>query len=312
MQKAYITSLYEIMKQDRRVLSLLSDSGTDYDVMMARDLPAQCFNFGIAEQHKVAAASGMAAMGKIPFVYTTGAFLAYRAYEFIRDDICFQKRNVKLMGVGMGVGMGSWSTLGASHHTTEDISALRALPNLTLLSASTPFQLKQMVKAAYEMEGPVYVRLGMSGEDELYEEAYKYRVGINDTLVEGSAYAVFGTGTIMGELYKAVLQLNDEGYPIQLIDVHTLKPLDVNGIVCAVDGKKTVFTVEEHSIYGGLGSAVAEVIAETGLAIPLKRIGLTNCFAEGYGKTNEVRRANGLDANGLYKQIKFHLKGELQ
>ncbi|MDR1206467.1 MAG: transketolase, partial [Peptococcaceae bacterium] len=122
MQKAYITALYRIMQSDKRVCSLLSDSGTDYDSLMARDFPKQCFNFGIAEQNKVAAASGMAAMGKIPFVYTTGAFIAYRAYEFVRDDICFQRRNVKL--IGMGMGMGSWSTLGVSHHTTEDIAAL--------------------------------------------------------------------------------------------------------------------------------------------------------------------------------------------
>ena len=148
MQKAYITALYELMQENRNVVSLLSDSGTDYDIMLARDFPKQCFNFGIAEQNKVAAASGMAAVGKIPFVYTTGAFIAYRAYEFVRNDICFQNRNVKLVGLGMGVGMGHWSTLGASHHTTEDIAALRAIPNLTLLSAATPLELQKCVRAA--------------------------------------------------------------------------------------------------------------------------------------------------------------------
>jgi transketolase len=152
MQKAYISALYELMQKDARVCSLLSDSGTEYDEMMAREFSNQCFNFGIAEQNKVAAASGMAALGKIPFVYTTGAFLAYRSYEFIRDDICFQRRNVKIVGMGSST---AWNTLGASHHTTEDISALRALPNLVLLSPASPIEARKCVLAAYESEGPV-------------------------------------------------------------------------------------------------------------------------------------------------------------
>lgn len=306
MQKAYITALYNIMKTDRRVCSLLSDSGTDYDVIMAQEMPDQCFNFGIAEQNKIAAASGMAAMGKIPFVYTTNAFIAYRSYEFVRDDICFQNRNVKLMGMGTGL---SWSTLGVSHHTTEDIAALRALPNLTLMCASTPIQLAKMVQSAYEIDGPVYVRLGMSGEDELYSPDYQFTVGKNDSLIDGDYYVVFGTGTLMGEIYKAVKRLNDDGVSVNLIDIHTIKPLNAEGILKATQGKKLAFTVEEHNVLGGVGGAVAEVFAENALGVPLKRIGLYDTFAEGYGKTNQVRAANGLDANGIYNQIKNQING---
>jgi transketolase len=305
MQKAYITQLYEIMKQDYRVCSLLSDSGTDYDIMMARDFPRQCFNFGIAEQHKVAAASGMAAMGKIPFVYTTGAFIAYRAYEFVRDDVCFQKRNVKL--VGMGMGMGSWSTLGVSHHTTEDLAALRALPNLTLMCAATPIELKKMIQAAYETDGPVYVRMGMSNEDEFYPEDYDFQAGRLSTIIDigDYDYTVFVTGTVAGEAFKAVTRLNEAGYVLRLVNVHTLKPLDVKGILACAKNK--VFTVEEHNIFGGLGGAVAEVLAENACAVPLIRIGLADRFAEGYGRTNEIRAMNGLDAEGIYNQIQRHL-----
>ena len=302
MQKAYISALYELMKQDSRVCSLLSDSGTDYDRFMARDFPAQCFNFGISEQNKVAAASGMAAMGKIPFVYTTGAFLAYRAYEFIRDDICFQQRNVKIMG------MGSWSTLGPSHHTTEDISALRALPNLTLLSASTPRQLTQMVQAAYETQGAVYVRLGMSGETEFYGENYVFRTGVLDVLIPGADAVVFSTGTILGEVHKAVTRLNKSGCSIALADVSTLKPLDESGILTLTAGKQAVFTVEEHNIAGGLGGAVAETLSGNGSGVPLCRIGLDNRFAIGYGKTAQVRAANGLDADSIFQKIQQFLE----
>jgi transketolase len=287
---------------------LLSDSGTDYDLLMRRDMPKQCFNFGISEQHKIAAASGMAAMGKIPFVYTTGAFIAYRAHEFVRDDICFQKRNVKLMGMGMGMSMGSWSTLGASHHTTEDIAALRALPNLTLMCAATPIEVRKTVQAAYEIDGPVYVRLGMSNEDELYDEDYDFQVGKLSAVISGGDQTVFVTGTVAGEAYKSVTRLNEEGYSVSLINVSTLKPLDAAGILSCV--KKKVFTVEEHNILGGLGGAIAEVLAEHVFSVPLIRIGLRDCFAEGYGTTNEVRAMNGLDAYGIYKQIKKHLQTE--
>ncbi len=301
MQKAYITALYEIMKEDPRVCSLLSDSGTDYDLLMAREMPDQCFNFGISEQHKVAAASGMAAMGKIPFVYTTGAFLAYRSYEFIRDDICFQHRNVKL--VGMGTGM-HWSTLGVSHHSTEDISALRALPNLTLLSASTPRQLRQIVRAAYEMEGPVYIRMGMSGEAECYGEDYQYRVGHPDIVIDGGDVIVLSTGTIIDEARQAVLRLNEEGYSIGLVDVHTLKPTDGTELLKLTKGKRIIITVEDHSITGGLGSIIAEFLAESVASPVLRRIGLRDCFAVGYGTVQDVRRVNGLDADGICDQIK--------
>jgi transketolase len=288
------------MRADRRVCSLLSDSGTDYDLMMFRDMPEQCFNFGIAEQLQVAAASGMAAMGKIPFVYTTGSFLAYRSYEFIRNDLCFQKRSVKV--VGMGMGMGSWSTLGASHHTTEDLAALRALPNLTLLSASTPLQLAWMVQAAYEIPGTVYIRMGMSAEEELYSPEYKFEVGKLHKLLDGGDMTLFTTGTVAAEAYHAARELG-----AALYDLATIKPLDAAGILKAVQGQRKVFTVEEHQLNGGLGGAVAEVLAEHGAAVPLVRIGLNDSFAHGYGTTAEVRAMNGLDRLSIVKQIKNHL-----
>lgn len=304
MIRAYVTALYQQMEKDPRVCSLLSDSGTEYDRLMVRDFPGRCFNFGITEQNQVAAAAGMAAMGKIPFVYTTGAFLAYRAYEFIRDDVCFQRRNVKLVGMGMG----AWSTLGPSHHSTEDIAALRALPGLTLLCASTPRQLAGMVKAACELDGPVYLRMGAGGERELYPAEYRYEPGKIGVLRTGADGAVFATGSILGEAWDAVERLRSEGVSLTLADVHTLKPLDGAGVLTAAGGKRRVFTVEDHSVFGGLGGAVAEVLAGAGSSAALRRIGLNDRFALGCGGAQEVRRANGLDAEGIYRQIKEALE----
>lgn len=142
MQKAYMSALCEIAGEDRNVLSLLADSGTGYDELFRRYFPEQMLDFGIAEENMVSAAAGLAMCGKIPFVYTAGAFLAYRSLEFIRDDICFQNLNVKIIGMGAGL---SWSTLGVTHHTTEDLGALRSLPNLTVFSPACPREEKMVI-----------------------------------------------------------------------------------------------------------------------------------------------------------------------
>ena len=159
MQKSYITKLMEIAQKDKNVLHLLADSGTGYDELFVHNFPDQIYNFGIAEENMVGAAAGMATVGKIPFVYTAGAFLAYRSLEFIRDDICLQNLNVKITGMGSGL---SWCTLGPTHHTTEDIGILRSLPGLTILSPSTPIQVAECVEEAYNIEGPVYIKIGMN------------------------------------------------------------------------------------------------------------------------------------------------------
>ena len=167
MQRAYLSKLMEIAEKNSNVLHLVADSGTGYDEMFQRNFPLQMFNFGIAEEHMVAAAAGMATAGKIPFVYTAGAFLAYRSLEFIRDDICFQNLNVKVVGMGSGL---AWCSLGPSHHTTEDIAVLRAIPNLKILSAATPLQTAACVEEAYQHQGPVYIRIGMNNEKEYYND----------------------------------------------------------------------------------------------------------------------------------------------
>ena len=188
MQRAYINSLYQLIQEDKDVISVLSDSGTDYDEMLKREFPEQCINLGIAEENLIGVAAGLAVGGKIPFVYTSGAFLAYRAYEFIRDDVCLQNNNVKIVGMGSGL---AWSTLGPSHHTLEDISALRAIPNLLILSPASPKELAEMVKFAYQYIGPVYIRMGMSKEREIYTESYQFGIRTNIEIREGSHIAVF-------------------------------------------------------------------------------------------------------------------------
>ncbi|MCE5187797.1 MAG: transketolase [Eubacteriales bacterium] len=300
MQIAYIKALYEIMKSDSSVVSLLSDSGTDYDAMMMEEMPDQCYNFGIAEQNQVAIAAGMAMCGKTPFVYTSGAFLAYRSYEFIRNDVCYQNQNVKIVGMGSGT---SWHTLGPSHHTTEDFAGLRAIPNLVVLSPATPFQVEACIRAAYQHKGPVYVRLGMSGEREFYSREHIARIGGSHQLTDGKNLAVFCTGSILSEVMEAQELLKKDDCHAAVYDMYSIKPLDRQQVLKAAENYKNLVTIEEHNIIGGLGSAVAEVLTEEGVGVPVLRIGLNDAFAIGYGTQKEVRQMNGLDAGSLRNRI---------
>lgn len=300
MQKAYISALCEIAGKDRNVLSLLADSGTGYDELFRRYFPDQILDFGIAEENMVSAAAGLAMCGKIPFVYTAGAFLAYRSYEFIRDDVCFQKLNVKMVGMGAGL---SWSTLGATHHTTEDLGALRALPNLTVFSPSCPREVEKTVKAAYELQGPVYIKIGMNSEPDVYGGDYTFEIGRNQVLRCGKDVCVYTTGSIASEVLKAAALLAEKDIEASVINIPTIKPFDKKNVIENAEKFSVIVTVEEHSVIGGIGSAVAEVLAEMGNCVKLKRIGLDDRFAIGYGTLEQVRAANCLDSRNVYEQI---------
>jgi transketolase len=306
LQKAYLLALNELAEKDRNVISAIADSGTGYDELFKRDFPEQFLDFGIAEEHLVAAAAGMASRGKIPFVYNAGAFLAYRAFEFIRDDVCFQNQNVKIAGMGSGL---AWSTLGATHHTTEDISVLRALPGLTVFSPASPREARNAVFAAYAIKGPVYIRLGLGGEEELYQNDYSFIPGKCVEFKTGSSISLFSTGSLLAEVLAAAEKLDKAGIDARVINAHTIKPFDTQAVLKAAAETKMLFTVEEHNIYGGIGGIIAEIIAESGCGARFKRIGLPDAFAKGYGTLNEVRRANGLDAEGIYNAIIKAYKG---
>lgn len=306
MNSAYIGKLMELAEKDQEVIHLLADSGTGYDEMFRRNFPNQIYNFGIGEENMVAAAAGMATVGKKPYVFTAGAFLAYRSMEFIRDDVCFQNLNVKIVGMGSGL---AWSSLGPTHHTTEDISVLRAIPNLVILSPATPNQVRACVQAAYEHEGPVYIRIGMNHETEFYPNDYKYSFEKNDCLLEGDQIAVFVTGSILDEVYEACEMLSADGLQVKLINVTTIKPFNEAEVVDAAKVIGKIAVVEEHNIYGGLGSIIAETVAYSGLNAKVFPIGLEDTFAEGYGTQQVVRRANGLDAKNIYMRLKEIIVG---
>lgn len=307
MQSAYIGKLMELAERDANVIHILADSGTGYDEMFRRNFPKQIYNFGISEENMVAAAAGMATVGKIPFVYTAGAFLVYRAMEFIRDDVCFQNQNVKIIGMGSGL---AWSTLGPTHHTTEDVAVLRAIPNLMILSPATPKQVAAALELAYAHKGPVYIRIGMNREKEFFGSNYEMEVAKCDVMRQGEDAVVFATGSILEEVMHAAELLENDGIQIAVLNTATIKPFDEEAVLCAAEKNTPLITVEEHNIYGGLGSIVAEVLATNGVGAKLHRIGINDIFAEGYGTHKSVREANGLDAISLCRKIKGVVTGE--
>ncbi len=301
MNSAYIGKLMELAEKDHDVLHLLADSGTGYDEMFRRNFPDQIFNFGIAEENMVAAAAGMAAVGKKPFVFTAGAFLAFRSMEFIRDDICFQNLNVKIVGMGSGL---AWSSLGPTHHTTEDLAVLRAIPNLMVLSPATPKQVGECVRIAYEHDGPVYIRIGMNHEKEFYTDEYCMDAAVPDVIREGSDAVMYCTGSILEEADEACGLLEKEGISVKLVNVCCIKPFDEKGLLSDACRYGKVITVEEHNVHGGLGGIVSETLAYHGGKARVIPIGLRDMFAEGYGTQKIVRKNNALDAESIYTYVK--------
>ena len=303
MRTAYLDVLHELAGKDKNVYALISDNGAIvYDKFRA-DFPKQYLNLGISEANMIGMAAGMASRGKIPFAYTIGAFLAYRALEFIRNDVCLQNMNVKIIGTGAGE---VYSALGPTHHTTEDIGMLRALPNLIVLSPASPLEVRKATLAAYEHNGPVYMRLGTNKEPEIYEKDYEFCVGRAVTLRAGNDITIISHGSIIKDVLDIVDDMTSAGLSTRVIDMHTLKPIDTEIIIKAANETHRILTVEDHNIIGGLGSAVAEVIAEENLDTKFKRLGLTD-FSHGYGDYEEVKMQNGVGRG----QIKEAIKGVL-
>lgn len=297
MRTAYLDTLYELAQKDKRVFALISDNGAIVYDKYRRDLPEQYLNLGISEANMVGMAAGMASCGKIPFAYTIGAFLAYRAFEFIRNDVCLQNQNVKIVGTGAGQ---VYSALGPTHHSTEDLGGLRALPNLIIICPASPLEVRKATRAVYEYEGPVYLRLGTNRESEIYESDYEFQIGKAVVLKEGSDITLIGTGSILKDMLDASEQLKIEGINVRVIDMHTIKPIDKDTIVKAIDDTGKIVTVEDHNIIGGLGSAVAEVVAEYGKNVVFRRLGLKD-FSTGYGIYTDVKYGNGIGITDLLK-----------
>jgi transketolase len=299
VRNAFIAEL-TVLAEDERVVALLADNGIIVFDEYRRRYPKQFFNLGIAESNLVAMAAGLATTGFVPFVYSIIPFLVMRPYEFVRDDVCYQNLNVKLVGIGAGF---AYSTLGPTHHGTEDVSILSCLPNLTILSPCDPGETRKAARAALEHEGPVYLRIGTGKNPAVHaSDDYPFRIGEAIRLRDGGDVALVSTGTILSEVLRAAEALAARGIEARVLDVHTLKPLDRAAVLAAAADTGAVLTIEEHATSGGLATAVAETLLEGGPSpngTRFRSLGLKDRFCESYGPIEGLREVLGLTATHI-------------
>ena len=258
------------------------------------------FNMGIAEGNMMGVAAGLSTCGKIPFVSTFAMFAAGRAFEQIRNSICYPKLNVKVCATHAGLTVGED---GASHQAIEDISLMRSIPNMTVINPADAIETDAVIKAIAEMEGPCYVRLGRLAVNNVNDAAtYKFELGKGITLKEGNDVTLVATGIMVEAALEAAEMLAKEGINARVINIHTIKPIDREILVNAAKETGAIVTAEEHNVIGGLGSAVAEVLTEE-CPVPVLKVGVQDTFGES-GKPNELLEAYGLTANNIVEKAK--------
>ena len=297
---AYGEALKEIGGIDEDIVVLDADlSGSTKTAVFGKEYPERFFNVGIAEQNLMGTAAGLAAAGKVPFASTFAVFATGRAYEIIRNSICYPNLNVKIAATHAGLSVGED---GASHQALEDISLMRSLPNMTVLCPADGVEAKQCIYEAAKHDGPVYIRLGRSGVPIIFDEDYRFEIGKGVELVDGKDVSIIATGIMVERALEAAEKLSEEGISARVINMSTIKPIDEDIIIKAAKETKAIVTVEEHSIMGGLGSAVAEVVAQNAPTY-VERIGTMDVFGES-GGGNELLDKYGLNVENIVEKSK--------
>ena len=260
--------------------------------------PERFFNMGIAEANLIGTAAGLAAAGKIPFASTFAIFAVGRAFEQVRNSIAYPKLNVKIAATHSGITVGED---GGSHQAIEDVAIMRAVPNMVVLVPADGEETRQVILAAAKYNGPVYIRMGRLAVPVLFGEDYKFEIGKANVLKEGTDVAIMANGLMVAMALEAADELATEGISVSVVNVASVKPLDEETIVRVAKQTKAVVTAEEHSIIGGLGSAIAEVLGEK-LPTPMVRVGLKDTFGES-GKPQELLEKYGLTKVHLIKAV---------
>lgn len=299
-REAYGEALRELGGQNENIVVLDADlSGSTKTAMFKKEYPTRFFNAGIAEQNMIGTAAGLAAAGKTAFASTFAVFATGRAFEQIRNSVCYPKLNVKVAATHAGLTVGED---GATHQAIEDVAIMRALPNMTVLVPADAAEAKAVVRWAAEYNGPVYIRLGRSGVPDVFDETYEFKFGKAVTLKEGKDVTLIGMGIMTSAALEAAEMLAEEGISATVLNMPTIKPIDEDAIVAAANATGAIVTCEEHSIIGGLGSAVAEVLAEKASA-RLVRVGVKDTFGES-GKPADLLKKYGLTAADIVAAAK--------
>lgn len=303
-REAYGEALKKLAESNPNVVVLDADlSGSTKTAEFKKVSPERFFNVGIAEQDLIGTAAGMAIAGKIPFASSFAMFAAGRAYEIIRNTVAYPKLNVKIAATHAGLTVGED---GASHQAIEDISLMRGIPNMTVINPADSIEAEQAVLMAAEVKGPVYIRLGRMAVEDVYDQDYKFQLGKGVQLKNGNDVTIIATGIMVQEALKAAKRLSGEGIEARVVNIHTIKPIDREIIINAAKETGAIVTAEEHSVIGGLGSAVMEVLSDV-CPVPVKRIGVLDTFGES-GKPSELLKKYHLTEEDIQKACKEAIK----
>lgn len=301
---AYGNALTELGTVHQDVVVLDADlSGSTKTGKFAKKFPERFFNMGISEQDLVGTAVGLAITGKVPFASTFAVFESGRAWEQIRQSVCYPCTNVKLVASHGGITVGED---GASHQSLEDIALMRVLPNMTVIIPADAEEMRQAINAAYDYKGPVYVRAGRNKTPVIYDKDYQFKIGKAVVHHIGRDVNIIAAGIMVSSSLQAAEELKKEGIDAGVINMSTIKPIDKEAILKAAEASRAIITAEEHSVIGGLGSAVAEVLAEN-LPVPMMRVGIQDRFGTS-GKPEELLKYFGLTPEDIKKAAKEVIK----
>ncbi len=269
----------------------------------AENFPNRVWDIGIAEQSLPTISAGLALCGKIPIYNSFAVFAVHRGVDMIRQSICYNNANVKIVGHAAGVSMGY---TGPSHHTIEDIALLRAFPGMCILQPSDAIELRQMMFAAIEHVGPVYLRLPRSTVPTYHNSSYEFKIGLPNVVLEGTDLSLFFTGDLYPKVLEIIAGLKEQKISVQVVNLPTIKPIDVGEIVRLGKNTKAAITLEDHNIIGGIGSMISEIYAEY-LQKPVKRLGINDTFTES-AEANLLRELYGLGNKEIFQAINTVLK----
>lgn len=296
MKSAFIEALEKLASIDNRIFLLTGDLGFKTFDKFRNSFPDRFINIGVAESNMIGIAAGLALSGKNVYCYSIIPFLTMRCLERIRVDLCYHNLNVKLVGAGGGLVYG---LEGMTHHAIEDIAIMRTLPNMTVVAPGDPLEVKAVINESLAYKGPLYIRLGREGEKCVHKSSPEFKIGKGIVIRKGSDISIIATGTILCAAKSASEDLINEGLDVTLIGMHTIKPLDRDIIEYCAKNSKAIFTVEEHSIIGGLGSAVSEILIELDYRMLFKKIGLQDEYCSYIGRQDYLCEKYGLTPEGI-------------
>ena len=300
MRNAFILGLTALAGRDDRVVLLTGDLGYKIFDDFAARFPGRFINAGVAEQNMVGVATGLALEGLRPFVYSIATFVTLRCFEQIRDDVCYNAVAVTIVGVGGGF---SYGANGPTHHATEDIAIMRTLPNMRVVCPGDPVEAELAVAAGASLGGPLYLRLGRAGDPVVHHDPPSFEIGTAIKVREGTDSALVSTGGMLPVAVAAADLLEAENVSCQVISMHTVKPLDTAALEVCCRQTKALFTLEEHSRLGGLGSAVGEWLSDSGKSRRLTCFGTEDQFADTTGSQAYLRRRHGLSAAQIARKV---------